>query len=348
MRPWHAALAVFTACSLGCIALDFSPDGKTLAFAWPLDNDTGLALIGTDGTSFKYVSAGDGTLAKWSPNGRQIAYTSDEGVRVLDVASGRSTLVVPDGGGRVAWSEDGRKLATLVRVEESNDRYQVLWYDLDAKAVTLRSPTPPIDPNSASFFGLVWIPRNSGLAFVASSSSGSDVYLMEAGETRRLTTTGDVIGLALEPGGRRLVWARESRNPKYILLTLYAFDLVDRGVARLPFPERVKGVNPAPRTGPKSVDLVRFAPDLSQMLVWTTSDSGSGNGNVYCIRRDGSGAFVVGKTAKDNKVESILMATWSPDGTRIASLWASDKTWRLQIQASDGSGAKTLRTQRAK
>lgn len=342
-----AAFLLLAGTLAGCAGVDYSPDGKHLAFTWPLGNETRLAIIDTDGTGFKYVSSESVMIPNWAPDSRRIAVATEDGMAVLDTQTGKSRVVVPGGGALAAWGPDGRKLATLVK-PEAGDEVEVVWYDFDAKAVTLRAKVPGLEDPDNVAPDLVWVPRTSGLAFVATMNGETDVFLMEAGEVKRITTTGDVVGLALDPGGRRLVWARKSRNPKYILLTLYAFDLVQRSAERLPFPERVPGINPDPRTGPGKVEWVSFSPTLDRMLVWTSSDTPvppapRTDDLVYSVNRSGTASAIVGRAAHGGGKESITHIAWSPDGNQMAGLWTGKDTARLETRNADGSNTKTLR-----
>ncbi|MCO5297756.1 MAG: hypothetical protein M9921_12945 [Fimbriimonadaceae bacterium] len=343
-----AAFLLLAGTLVGCAGVDYSPDGKQLAFTWPLGNDSRLAVINVDGGGFKYVSSTATMIPNWAPDSRRIAFANNEGVAVLDTQTGKSQLVVPDGGPIVAWGPDGRKLATFAKGEPGTD---VVWYDFDAKAITLRAKVPGLEKAEDVMPDLVWIPRNSGLAFVASVDKAADVYLMEAGEVKKITTTGDVVGLALDPGGQRLVWARHSRNPKYILLTLYSFDLVNRSAQRLPFPERVPGINPDPRTGPAEVAWVSFSPTLERMLVWTSADAPQPpaprpDDLVYTVNRAGTESAIVGRSPHGGGKEAITHIAWSPDGSQMAGLWTGKDTARLETRNADGTGARTLRSYR--
>lgn len=339
------ALFVAWACLLaGCAGVDYSPDGERLAMTWPLGKETRLAVIGVDGTGFKYLTSVDSMIPKWAPDSRRIAFANDEGLWVSNADTGATSMIVPEAGPLVAWSETGRKLATFARPPDETGDVQIVWYDFDAKAITLRSAVQGLDDVGKVAPNLVWIPRTSGLAFVAEVDGRWDVYLMEAGETKRITSTGDVVGVTLGPSGKRLVWARRSKNPKYILLTLYAFDLQSRSVERLPFPERVPGINPDPRTGPDEVDWVSFSPTLEHMLVFTSTKDSKAEDLVYSVDREGLRSAVVGRSGSDDVKESIAHIAWSPDGAHMAGLWFSEKTARLETRNADGTVPKTLRT----
>ncbi len=55
-----------------------------------------------------------------------------------------------------------------------------------------------------------------------------------------------------------MLWARRSKDVRYILMSLYAFDLEKRSVRRLPFPERVSLINPTPRNAPVRQETVVY------------------------------------------------------------------------------------------
>lgn len=334
------------------MGVDYSPDGKRLAFTWPLGDDSRLAVINTDGSGFKYVSSTSAMLPSWAPDNRRIAFANDDGVTVIDTQTGHARVVVPDGGLLVEWSPDGKKLATFAKADDESEAIELIWYDFDANAITLRARAPGLEKCEDVMPDLVWIPRSSGVAYVASLGDSQDVYLMEFGQIKKITTTGDVVGLALDPGGDRLVWARRSRNPRYILLTLYEFDLVRRSARRLPFPDRVRGINPDPRTGPGQIDWVSFSPTLERLLVWTSgfqptsANAPTPDDLVYSVNRTGTESAIVGRAPKGSTKESIAHIAWSPDGSQMAGLWSQGKSARLETRNADGSGARTLRTHR--
>lgn len=118
----------------GCAGVDYSPDGERLAVTWPLGKETRLAVIGVDGTGFKYLTSVESMIPKWAPDSRRIAFANDEGLWVIDADTGRASMIVADAGPLAAWSENARKVATFAKGPEGTEDIQVVWYDFDAKA----------------------------------------------------------------------------------------------------------------------------------------------------------------------------------------------------------------------
>ena len=73
-------------------------------------------IMNTNGTAHKRID--DGWAAQWSPDGKTIAYTNDNSIRLYDVASGKITTALAKGAHRyqyiywnMSWSPDSRQLA---------------------------------------------------------------------------------------------------------------------------------------------------------------------------------------------------------------------------------------------
>src|SRR5436305_12651698 len=72
----------------GCAGLDWSPDGRQIAFTWSFGpKQVGLALINADGSGFQALPGGqDAIFPSWSPDGRKILFVrhrDDEDVLFL-------------------------------------------------------------------------------------------------------------------------------------------------------------------------------------------------------------------------------------------------------------------------
>jgi Tol biopolymer transport system component len=75
----------------------YSPDGRSLSYVPLAGEDVprpgGLLIADADGTDPRVLVEGDAGLARWSPDGTRITYEDDEGVHVVDVATGETSLV---------------------------------------------------------------------------------------------------------------------------------------------------------------------------------------------------------------------------------------------------------------
>jgi Tol biopolymer transport system component len=75
-----------------------------------------------DGTADKRID--DGWAAQWSPNGKSIAYTNDNSIRLYDLETGRSRVVLAKGSHpyhyiywNMSWSPDSRQLVFKGKLE---------------------------------------------------------------------------------------------------------------------------------------------------------------------------------------------------------------------------------------
>ena len=92
--------------------LDWSPDGKMLAFqvaAWPWD---GTYVIHPDGTGLQKIESSTSWGPKWSPVGTRLLLSNSDGIHILDLPTNKKTLIVhsPDHT-NATWSPDGRQVA---------------------------------------------------------------------------------------------------------------------------------------------------------------------------------------------------------------------------------------------
>lgn len=365
---WKRAAGLLTALCLlvlpGCL-LDFSPDEKQIVFHTP----RGLAFANTDGTGFQLVPGGErGVVPSWSPDGRSLVFAAaDEGGKRSELMLYAPTTQRTRGlGGNftapIAWREDGRRFACLHTLDDRNS--EVVFYNLSDNGITNRVSLPQGPPPQK----LIWLPSTDDLAFL---SGNGDVYLIEAGEIHKVTTTGDVIGLALSANGKNLVWARRSLNLKYILFSIYSFDLTSRSVRRLPFPDRVMALNPDPRTAPSNVYYVDFSPDGTNMAVVLSGTEpaakpakpakpvkpvksskpsnlpapaaaphGSPYLALYTITMDGNEAHLLLKSRGESSVTSTMRSptegsTTVRDADKIVPRWARDGKQIAFLQYSD-------------
>lgn len=350
IRAWKqvaraAVIAVVAASLGGCITLDVSPDGSRIAFTWGTQGKSGLAIINTDGTGYREIGGGDfGGMGRWSPESQRLAYVDDVGLRIYDVRTGRSTPVVVPNAAAPVWTKDGSQVAVLI-ADPDTKQNEVAWYSIMERKLGQRIP---LTHSPDSFPAFLSLPTTEGVAYLAKGN----VRVVEFGEDRAITTTGDVVGFTLAPNNREILFARRSANSQFILLSLYRYDLQLRSVQKVPFPAQVAGINPKPRTGPHRVDYVMFSPDATKMLVYATitgtpSKTGEGQDTnvLYRVDRNGANGTELwrGPAGKTN-----VIAVWAPGSDRVVMLDQDAKdVMRLITARGDGSGKRVLRTRAA-
>ncbi|HEX3300548.1 MAG TPA: hypothetical protein VHW68_10610 [Actinomycetota bacterium] len=99
----------------------FSPDGKQLLFDKGTDSGFGIFVMSTDGSHVQQLSTGTSDYnPSWSPDGRSIAFTRQEGPMESDIFTMNTdgsdvTRLTDDGPGATnlnpVWSPDGREIA---------------------------------------------------------------------------------------------------------------------------------------------------------------------------------------------------------------------------------------------
>ncbi len=319
----------------GCVGLDFSPDGKSVA----ISTTRGIVMIPLEGGPKELIpESKDGMMPQWSPDGKRILFTRQVGgthqLHLYNVDSRRATRIGSRWTTPYVWREDGKRIAAVQNHEDGSA--EIVWYDLVEGGVA--QATAVTQGPSLMF----WLQDTDDLAFMGSH----DVYLVEGAEVKRITRTSDVIGLALSASRKELLWARRGKNLKHQLLSIYRFDLARRSVTRLEFPMRIPLINPSSRRAPESIGLVAFSPD-SKKLAIVTGHSETVRGRkrdftaCYVMRIDGSDAREVRKTTGVEGSAEILYPVWSRDSARLGVYGLHDK--QLVVAVFDSSGANGRR-----
>jgi serine/threonine protein kinase len=171
----------------------FSPDGSQVAFSNSVDGKpSGLWLVNKDGTNPQkiYESAGNIAGAVWSPNGKSLAFamSSAEALQTYEVyIIDLETLTVgpvtkghlPDAGGSVDWSPDGRSL--LLFAGPPGDKNIFLF---DIVSGHIRQLT-----NGGNNAAPVFSPDGRWIAFNSQRTGNADIFIMQpdGSDVRQLT-----------------------------------------------------------------------------------------------------------------------------------------------------------------
>jgi WD40 repeat protein len=323
-----ACAVLMTPLLAGCFGLDFSPDGKQIAAV--IANK--LVVASLDGGNRKEIAAGKGVAgACFSPDGHYLAFVNGTDAPtdlcLYDLRTQKTRVLGKNYLPFLGWREDGRRLAALQQPDQNGPLYLV-QYNLPEGGPSLKVRLPFADVDSLN---LTWIPMTDNVALIGGKDQ-RDVYAVEYGEVHKITTTGDVVGLALSPDKNHLVFARRGPNLKYILLSVYAFDLTKRRVGRLAFPERLAPLNPNPHTAPKSVDYAAISPDMKRLAIVAELT----NGKMVCCVSGFDGKDV--RIVRTSPPQSILVPVWSRDGSKIAVQYIEDKTAGVSVFDKSGEG----------
>lgn len=352
--PAMLALGLMTwaRCAAEMPAAQFSPDGYNVLTNWPSAprGNIEVAIIGAEtGATRRLGAAAVPGGAAWSPDGRWIAFQAMEGgqkvTRVYDARAGSARTISRTFGPPYAWREDSRRLAGVAVDDERG--LQIVFYNASERGESLR-----VSVDASAVSSMVWLPETDDVAFIGLRDGKKDVYAVEGGQVRKISTSGDVLALTLVSARNELVWARSSKNTRYILLSLYAFDLRSRSVRRLPFPDRVAQINPTPSRSPIRVDDIVIA-GTGTYLALVVSDPPVTNPKtkrqtqvqrLFTIKTDGTGGRLVRTLALDRGgVHGQEMHPfWSWDGMRLGVLHREAGRVTLLQYGADGSGGRVI------
>lgn len=234
-----------------------SPDGKRIALllsVWNSDPDGQVALVDATGRRVRLLGRSSWTAghARWSPSGRELAYTVLGRVLIHSPAPGTTRLVWRARGHRtiagIAWSPDGRR---LVVAEERKGLVAMSSIGTDVRRLTHGPDTTPEfapdgerivftrDGTSPSLWlvGLdgrapqrlteghspAWSPNGAAILFARTRTItdeyGDESYLVDAyvvggrgDELTRLTDDGASWPVAWSADGTKILFLRERRD----------------------------------------------------------------------------------------------------------------------------------------
>lgn len=180
----------------------WSPDGTQIAFrgGYPAGG-MWLASVAT-GTARLLVAELPNSLA-WSPDGTRIAFEVSAAIRVVDVAGGSVSPLVPQSGAHnPAWSPDGSKLAY--------DSGGYIWVLDVATGLATQVST-----GAGNHQHPTWSPDGHWIAFASGPGDGSDLWVIgSAGGDAIQLTTGPAYERepAWSPDGQRIAFTIWSPN----------------------------------------------------------------------------------------------------------------------------------------
>jgi hypothetical protein len=323
-------------------ALDFSPDGSQIVF----EGRSGITLCSINDASSRPVPGGEGGRgALWSPTGDHIVFSVPDRTNgtsravLYDTRTGRSRTIAGGLEPPFAWREDGNRFAGIRRLEGIGLQI-VLVNTIGGQADAKMIPVEEVIGNS-----MVWIQGTDNVAFIGRNGPNRNLFLYIFGEIRRLTTSDDVIGLGLWKDGVKVIWARHSKNSRYIVASLYVADISSNSApTKLDFPAVIPTINPKPAQGPISVDQVVFAPRSNRLALVCTFESPPGKMTQVCysIGLDGSDPRAIRKGQPAGQRSRLFQPVFSQSGGRLAVLHNESAGTVLSVFDADGRNGRRL------
>ena len=310
----------------------FSPDGERIAFRSERDGE-GIYVMGSTGESVKRLSD-FGHDPSWSPDGKQIVFSSGDGQNPWSRDALAQLWVVPSSGlGEIGsltkqadavqprWSPSGKRIAFWgLRNGGQRDIWTIA---ADAKG----EPVPvAVTDDPAMDWDPVWSPDGCSLYFASERGGSMNLWRVAIdetsgrplGEPEPVTTPSRTSGsISFSRDGRQMMYVSSDRRSS---IMRFGFDPVAGKVLEPPRP-----VFQASRV----IYTQQISPDGRSVAFSTLG----GQEDLFVVHSDGTGYRQITDDAFRDRGPQ-----WSPDGTRIA--FYSDRSGRYETWAirPDGSG----------
>jgi Tol biopolymer transport system component len=300
----------------------FSPDGERIAFRSERDGE-GIYVMGSTGESVKRLTD-FGHDPSWSPDGKQIVFSSGTGQNPWSRNALAQLWVVPSSGGEVrqltkggdavqpSWSPGGRRIAFWGLRHDSGQRD--LW-TIPADGAEDATPVE-VTNDPAVDWDPAWSPDGRTLFFASVRGGSMNLWRIDIdeasgrprGEPMPMTTPSRMSGsISLSRDGRHLMYVSSDERST---IERFGFDPATGRVREPPRPV-FQG------------SRVIYTQDLSPSGEWVVFSTLGVREDLFLVRADGSGYRQITDDAYRDRGPK-----WSPDGSRIG--FYSDRSGRYE------------------
>lgn len=321
------------------IGVDFSPDGRQIAFQDLSRKDGVIAVVNTDGSGYRAIAqVKTFSTPIWSPDGRYLLFYDGQSLCVYDMGRRQIRRLQDTEPVGYIWSADGRQIVYL-----TSKPAQAIWLDARSGEVLLRVDLP-VDPTPLALgANLASIPQTWNIAFIGSEGN---LYTVEAGVVYQITHTGDVGSLWVSPDGTRLRWTRMSAQTKPYLV-VHEYDLSSRTVTDTLYRFDLRRL---PRQAGYELPFAGgvFSPDGHALLIQAIFARGKGKSqqsySALYLAKAGQDAARLLLTSEVRQAQSqdLIIPRWSRDGSQVEAQILSEKRVSLWVGRADGTAGRVI------
>jgi TolB protein len=207
----------------GAFGPAWSPDGGSIAYSGSSSRASvdiyTVSATGGEPTRLTRTDGVDELQPSWSPDGSRIAFATPvahganawlprQGIRTLDIRSGRVTRITDGADSMPAWSPDGDRIAFLRQPDPIMGGYRLKLMEADVDGTHARVVLPHYRINSH----LHWSPDGTALSATAAGNAAPwSVYVINVETARARAVVSNAVGGDWLPGGRALLVRRHGR-----------------------------------------------------------------------------------------------------------------------------------------
>ena len=307
----------------------WSPDGTRVLFISPTGAYVVPALGGQPRKLAEQVVSAD-----WSPDGKEIVYSTFDGIfaRAVDGSASRLVRAGFREAHSLAWSPDGRLIAFVAGNPQFIGAGRMVGNQAASLIAVMRpdgSGAELVTSGNVLAMSPAWTPDSRRLLFVSSAYGTRDVFEVSlsgggkpTGEPRRLTVGLNVHSVSLSRDGRHVAY-----GTLILSSNIWSIEVPERP------PISIREAVPV-TSGIQNIESVTVSRDSQ----WLAFDSNlAGNQDIYRMRVAGGEPEQVTTDPADE-----FAPTWSPDAGQIAFHAFPRDNRDLYVVGADGRGRQPL------